>query len=426
MRIKKLPRWILVVIISFLIIASGYFLFSTTGGSAFITKLVISKYVKSDNLTVNKIEGNLFHTLSYEDLLIENLKFLPQGSILKIKKIDFLFTSFGVSGIDIKIHNGTLKIPGSDKILFYGSVQKGEIDINVYSKYVNVGNMLDLFAESNTLKKISGIINDLDIHIKGVFFEPILEGEFYIKSLSRDSFSMTDCPVFLNVEVNNIFEEVMLYGKIFLKKGVLTGPKTAVVTLLPSGILFNGDPKKPSFDLKGTSTVEGIKIDISLKGPVDNPHLKLTSSPSLSQDKLLVMLATNKRWKSVETASTKGQLSADLAKDFIDYFAFSGSGSKIAQQFGISDISFTFEKGKKGLGVKKSITQKVDASYAVEQSQGEEGDATSTHTIGGEYKISENISVGAETELKQESKSESTEKVQESEEKVILKFKKDF
>jgi hypothetical protein len=425
MRIKKRSFWIWVVVF-LLTIASTYFLFSTTKGSTFITKLALSKYVKSDDISIKEIKGNLLQALFYEDIVIENLKFLPQGSILKIKKLDFSFTSFGISGLHIKIHNGTLKIPGSDKLFFYGKFQGGELDINVYSKYVSVRDTLDLFVKSSALKKISGVIDNLDIYIKGVFLEPTLEGEIHIKNLSHDGFSMTGCPILLNVQLKDIFEGVKLYGKLSLDKGVLTGPKTAVVTLFPSDILFNGDPTKPSFDLKGTSTVEGTKIDISLKGTIEVPNLKLTSSPSLPQDKLLVMLATNKSWKSFEAASTNGQISADVAKDFIDYFAFSGTGSKIAQQFGISDISFTFEKEKKGVGVKKSITEKIDASYAVEQSQGEEGEVIATHTIGGEYKITENISVGAETELQQESETESTGDSQESEKKAILKFQKEF
>jgi len=148
----------------------------------------------------------------------------------------------------------------------------------------------------------------------------------------------------------------------------------------------------------------------------------------MSEERLMVMLATNTGWKGAEESASRGQISADLTKDFIDYFVFSGSGSKIAKLLGISDVSLTFEKRKKGIAVKKAVSEKLDASYAIEQTQAEEKEekGTATQKIGGEYKVTEELSIGAEKELKQDSKLDQTQDEQKTDDRVIFKYKKKF
>ena len=78
------------------------------------------------------------------------------------------------------------------------------------------------------------------------------------------------------------------------------------------------------------------------------------------------------------------------------------------------------------MGVKKAITEKIDVSYEVEQSQAKEEGPTTTQKVGGEYKITEGISIGVEKELKQESKADQAQDKQKPDDKVILKLKKEF
>ncbi len=262
--------------------------------------------------------------------------------------------------------------------------------------------------------------------MKGRLLEPKFSGECQTERLIRNGFSLSNCPLLLNLQLRDVKNKPKLYGTISSNSGTISGSKTAVIKLGESKISFFGDPKKASLDLKGTSTVEGTKINIVLKGAFDNPELKLTSDPPLSQERLLVMLITGKSWKGTEVALGNRQFSPDLVKDFVDYFVFSGSRNKIAQQLGIRDITVTFEQQKKGVGVKKAITEKIDASYEVEQSQAKEEEPTTTQKVGGEYKITEGISIGAEKELKQESKADQTQDKQKPDDKVISKLKKEF
>lgn len=414
-----------VVSIFFLSLIVYYFLF-TTKGSSFIVKSVLSKYAESKDIDINKITGSLSEKISLQDVEIRDLEALPRGSIIKIQRIDIYFTSFSLQGLNLEIFNGRLNLPKSEIIPFHGTYKNGFLGINIHSNKVTVRELLDLFAKNQTFKKISGEINDLDIYIRGSFLEPKLKGGFRINKLSRNGFSMINCPSIFDVTLKDLKKGVKIYGEVVFTSGTISGARTTVIKLKESRILFSGDPKRASLDIYGDSTIENTKIKIVLRGTFNSPELKLTSEPPLPQERLLVMLVTGKSWKGTEVALGKGQLSVDLVKDFVDYFVFSGSGSKVAQRLGISDISVTFEQQKKGVGVKKAITEKVDANYAVEQSQAKEQSPTTTQKVGAEYKITESVSIETEKEIKQKNRTEQAQDTQKPDDKLMLKFKKEF
>ena len=387
---------------------------------------MLSKYLESKDIDIKKADGNLLQTLTYKDILIENLEFLPKDSILRIKKIDISLMPLNISRLTVKIHNGMLMMPNFDAILFYGSFQEGGFDMNVYSKNVGVREVLGLFARNSDIEKISGTISGLDAYIKGTFLEPELTGTFAIDKLTRDGFSITSSPCSFNLHLKDTKDELKLFGSISLNSGVISGPKTTLINMQESKIIFNGIPQKPSLDFKGTSTIEGIKINIVLKGTMDTPDLKLTSVPSLPQEQLLVMLVTGKSWKAAQVSLSKGQISPELAKDFIEYYIFSGLGDKIAQQFGLTNLTLKYDNQSKGIGVEKTITDKVKAIYIIEQPQVKGEQPAAVQKVGGEYKITESISIEAEKEIKQNNKSDETQQKSNSDDKAFLKYKKDF
>lgn len=424
---KKTNRLSITIIVSvFFISLIVYYLIFTNSGSTFIVKTALSKYTRSKSVNIKKSEGSLAQTLVFHDIEIKDSKILCCDNLVKIHRLEVYFKSFNLRGVNVKIDNGRLQLSASELIVFQGGLKKSILEGNIYSKGFNVEGLAGLFPEIKELKDISGSISGIDIYIKGTVLEPKFSGKCQIDKLIRNGFTLSNCSTLFNLQLKDVNKEPKLNGTISLNSGTISGPKTALINLRESKISLFGDPKKASLGLKGASNVEGTKITIVLKGTFDKPELKLTSDPPLPQERLLVMLITGKSWKATETALTKGQFSPDLVKDFVDYFIFSGSGNKLAQQLGISDISVTFEQQKKGLGVKKAITDKIDASYAVEQAQAKEEMPIITQKLGGEYKVTESISVGAEKELKQESKPETSFEEQKANDKVTIKFKKTF
>ena len=137
------------------------------------------------------------------------------------------------------------------------------------------------------------------------------------------------------------------------------------------------------------------------------------------------MLATNKSWKMTEGALVKGQMSPDVTRDFLDYFLFAGSGGKLAQYFGLKDLTFQLNGKTKGVGVKKDITNNLDLSYSVEKEQVKEKNGSAVQKLGSGYKLTDTIAVEAERELKQEKANEGQDEAT-SDDKVLLKYKKSF
>lgn len=403
----------------------AYSLFFTERGLSFFAKSALSRYTESEKVEIGKIVGSLPHAVSFQDISLENLKYAPPGSLLEIKKLDISVNPFRIEESNLNIHNGRLNIPGSDPVLFHGAYRDSLLDFNLYSKNIDI-RWISAFFRSPALGGAEGTLDNADIYIKGRLFEPELSGGFHIERFERRGFFVFDCPVSLALTLKNITAHLEVYGDMSLERGEIKGPKTATVKLQPGRISFNGRPDEPVFSLKGVADVEGIRISIELKGTPENPDLRLSSEPSLPRGMLLLMLATNKSWKGVTGVLNKGEFSPDIAGEFIDYFFFAGSGSRIARYFGISDMFFKYDSSGKGIGVKKDIGLKTEVSYEIERPQGDTDKPAITHKIGSEVKVLKGVSVEAERELKENPEAVKPEDKTQTIDKVLLKYKKEF
>lgn len=427
---RKKPLLIFVAVITgviFLLSAALFYLVGTTKGSQFLTRFGLSRYVEPEEINIQETKGSLLRGITFKNIEFRDVKGFPPGSIIKIQTLEVVVTSLGLEGITAKVTNGRLKLPSSDPILFYGKYEQGLLNLNVYTKRADVRAILDAFPEGDALKKLSGTVSDFDVYIKGTLFQPMIKGMFTVETLYRKGFSMKDCPVVFEVNLKDIKDNLKVYGEITLKKGTVSGRKTAKVELRESKIFFSGNPTIPSLDVKGTSYVEKTTINIVLRGTMEAPEIKLTSEPPKTETQLLLMLATGRSWKSAEGTLRTGKLSPDIVSDFVDYFVFAGRGSKVAQHLGVSELSLIYDEQKKGIAVKKTLSDKVEASYGIEQAQQKkEQKATTTHKVGGEVKATESISVGVEREVQQDESKDTQGTELQTKDKIYLKYKKEF
>lgn len=415
------------VIFIFLSISSfGYWLFFTTKGSSFIVRVFLSRYTKSHDINVNKTDGTLSQAMIFQDLVIEDFEGLPEGSVIEVKRLEISLKSLHPKGLNAEIHNAKFKIPDLEPVFFHGTCEEGLLDINVYSKSIDVKEIAHLLKNNETFKNISGSIKDLDIYVLGEIAEPGLKGGFDIEKISRGVFSVENCQVSFDLKLKDIMGEARLYGDLILKGGSVHGLRTAIINFQESKISFNGDFKSILFDLKGTSNVDGAEINVGFKGTTDNPDLRLSSNPPLPKERIMLRLATNRSWTGTEVALNQAQISPEAAKDFIGYFFSSGSVGRLAKYLGISDIFLKYDDKAKGVGVKKDVSGKAEVSYSVEQLQTKEEKEAVTHKIGSEYKITDTVTIDAERELKQSPENdEETGKIQ-PDDTVLLKYKRKF
>ncbi len=398
------------------------YLFLTTKGSDFLVSFFLPRYFPLENIESKEVSGSLFTVLSYQDIVFDGLEFLPEGNSLRAQRLDI---SLGPAGLRLDVKNGTLVIPGLDKILFYGFFENGNLDLNFYTRSVNLRNLFSFFDDQE-LKKITGLAGGLDAYVRGPVFEPSFSGVFQIDSLSRENLVLENSAGNFDLAVEKNDGRLKLFGEVSLNGGKVLFSRAALINLDEARFVFSGNPQDPSLDVKANSVVERTKINISLKGTMNNPDLHLKSSPSLSQERLLLMLATNRSWRASEGALSGEGLSADMGKEFFDYFVFSRPASNISKLLRLGGISIRYDNQTIGVEARKDITETTEISFSVEQARDREGEQPPTQKVGIEHQISESTSLSLEGQISQDEKSDREKEADKPDSKAILKFRREF
>jgi hypothetical protein len=365
--------------------------------------------------------------------LILRTTFVPEGK-LDIQTMTISFSGTKKENVLFNVVNASFSVPNSGPIYLRGTYQNNILNANVYTKWLNVEELFNILNPNNEWmwsEKITGMTNDIDLNITGAIFSPTIQGHFKIDQLHRNGFVLADTEGRVDLHISHFppVKQAQLVGKVFVDQGALASPRSAVIHLHDSHFLFEGDPKRVKLNLHGESDVDDTHINVSLEGPIEQPELNVLSSPPQQKNVLLVMLLTNQPWKGTQEAFNTGEISPEVAKDFSDYFLFNGQGNVLTQKLGIKDVSFSFEKGKRGVGFKKDIYKNLDATYEVEEATDITAQKTYKQTVGGELKVSPAVSITADKEL--EAQNDDTHQITSEDKpvtdsKVMLKIKTNF
>ncbi|MBU4343500.1 MAG: hypothetical protein KKG21_05775, partial [Candidatus Omnitrophica bacterium] len=83
-----------------------FHLFFTTKGLGLVTRFLISRYAQSDDVEIKGIDGSITRVLSFQEISLGNLKMLPPGSVVEIKKIELDINPFDLEGVYVNINGG--------------------------------------------------------------------------------------------------------------------------------------------------------------------------------------------------------------------------------------------------------------------------------------------------------------------------------
>ncbi len=393
------------IVLVFLILIFNfiYFFFFTAEGGFWLIQKLFLKDVLDENFSVRSVKGSLSRQLVFDGIEIRDLKGLPYDSVLRIQKINIYFTSFDARGLNVEIQNGRLVLPHSSIFIFDGIYQDSSYDFFVFSPNIDARDIVLLFPEAREIREVSGSISGFECSIKGAARAPELKGKLRLERVVFKDITVIDCPAFFLLKLTEDPKLFKMDGEIILEKGTIVRQSTTV-ELSPGKILFSGDPGAPSFDLRGKAAIEGTIIHLSLRGTLAKPDFTLTSVPAMPQERLMMMLITGKGWKSTEDALSKGEVTPDLVKDFVDYFFF------------------------ESLGLKKGVFDKFDVHYDTWKFQGSTIDgAAAAQKLGVTYQLTDGISLGGEKEIRPQSNSvNQTQGDQPLLDNVFLKYKKRF
>jgi hypothetical protein len=425
MRHHTFPKSML-VFAGFLLIggAAGYYTFFTTPGSRQLTEKYFWRYWRVQGVSSQEDQGNLSEGYRLKDVELSGIKWLPEGSIVRIQDFVLRLSAWNVEGIDLEIENARLVLPRSQPIVLFVKLKEGLLTANIFAPALNIGQILGLFPFKE-VKGSMGSMTDMDVNISGFWQQPRLEGHFYVNELTQEEFRVVNCPGNLALELQ-LTEKPRINGSVNLERGNLKGPRTAIVDLDPSRILFKGDPVNPELDIRARSKVEDVNITIVLKGNAQKPEMDLSSAPPYFPERLLVMLATGKKWQGTDDMLLNKNVPVELAKDFIEYFAFSGTGQMLAERYGITDIQLKFEKGSTAVGLKKIVTDKLKATYGMEQTKSDGQTTQTTHRLGGEVQLNDKLSIGADKGILTTPTKQTTVNDGKLDEKINVQFRTKF
>ena len=404
-----------------------YNLLYTSKGAKTLVKLYLYEFAGIKNVAVGRITGNIAQGLKAEDIQLSGIKGINPSIVVKIHQASLFIPYFNPAHLVLKISNGKVDLFLGNSLIFAGSYADHMWVINLYTSSIDLRSVVGLFPNAGIFNNLSGIVEQPDIYITGSWLKNKISGKFIVRKAFFNRFILEDCPVNFKGVVERLNKEFSVKGEVGLREGNFYFKKTQI-TLQAGKIIYSGNPKEPSFDLKGDSLIGETKINIIYKGSFKKPDLRLTSDPDLPQQVLLIMLATSEPWKGMESSYQSGQLNPDLARDFLDYFLLGGSGSKLAKKLGISEVSFKYDAASQGIKATSPITDKIGVIYGVEQTKpsGENQAVTTQYDVGAKLKFTDSLSLTGETQINKQDAQTVPGEQPKPEDKVILKYEFKF
>lgn len=426
MALKKIITFMTVFLLGFLVCTGSFiYLLFTEKGSQVVTRQFLKHAFKNQDISFGGMKGHFGIGFKLENLEIKDLEQLPFGSVVRIQELILDNPIWDVQKANLVIRNGRIILPNSDPIIIDGKYKEGVLDFSLYVKSLDIAQLKKIFNTSEMRQSFEGNIENIDIKISESWTEPAVVGDFYIEKFIYQDFALIKSPAAVNLKFQNRTEGYVPTGTVILKEGKLLAKNTEI-NLQKSTFFITNDLKNTSFSIQGNSKIENTEIQISLSGTKDKPEIKLKSNTALPTERLFLMLATGKSWKGLDTSLDKKQISPDLVKDFIDYFMFDGSGDKLANKLGIRNVFLTLEKNKKGIGLKKKVTNNLDVGYEINETQVSPLEKTKQQKMSGDVNVSDNVSVSVEKEIRPRDAAQQTIQEKPEDNKVLLKYKTKF
>lgn len=423
----KLIKFMLMFIFLSILIAGGFVFFVLSGsGSRFFLPVVLRHLSGARTLETSSINGGFLDHLVLKDLVFKDWPGLPDGYALRVQKLDFFLTGIGLEGLNLEIHNGRFSFDGSMPLVFDGDLQGGELDFSFYSEDFYLASLRPFFSDSPELRKVGGIVRCLDAHLTGPLADPSVSGSFSIAELTIETAQVLDCRATFDVKVKFDQAQLIFKGRIDVLGGRLKLPYSEI-ELGEGQIFFEGEPDNPRLHLDGSSLVQGVKIKISLRGILKEPVLKVSSDPALPEMKILAMLATGKSWSGVEDAWAQGEVTPQIAAEFLDFFFLGKLTGGLAQRLNITNFSVKNDGSGKGVNVAARVSPKTELRYGIERSGNQtSGESLLTQRVGVGYDLTDELSLEAQTRAVSAKSAANHSKTQLTPDALYLKYRKSF
>jgi hypothetical protein len=330
-------------------------------------------------------DGEVSHTFNFPMLSAVNL----QGTFDEHSlHIDELQAELGGSPVSLKgmiTREGeksdiNLKLEGSNVLLFRNSDMRVRGDV-----HLEVTGPLERLAITGTTGLTGGyytknfdflgMIGSSSAPVSegtGFLFSfpdpPLRDAVFDIKITSIEPFRIKNnlirSALRPNLSLKGTGEVPFLVGRVYIDPSRVLLPSGRLQ--IQSGVLHfrEGDPERPELDLVAQSKVLGYDINVITRGPLEEPVVTLSSSPSLPNDDLMLLLLTGQPPKDREDAEARSSGATNvivyLGRDFLAKWLDNDPGASdetILDRFEL-DI---------GRGFTKSGEQTVESTFRLSE-----------------------------------------------------------
>ncbi|MDD4956846.1 MAG: translocation/assembly module TamB domain-containing protein [Candidatus Omnitrophica bacterium] len=342
-------------------------------------------------VSYGEVTGSLAEGITVKDIHVGNIKLLPEGSEVNIGSALISFSPGKEEWLSCMVNKGKVSIPRSDPVTFFGKITTGELDIDVYCNALNITTTSGV-KDLKWLSKINADMRDIDIKVKGAPETPEIKGKLKLKNLLRNGIIVRGCDITIDMAIEAGTDPVKLKGSALFENGEVVSPRT-ILKLRRSILRFYGAPELTGLDISASAEVEDVKIDIGIAGSVSAPEVKLASTPRMEEERILLMLATGRRWDSLEGSVANKKMGPDVAKDLVEYLFVDPSGDGFLEEMGITRVDIKFDENTSGLSVKKKMTDKTALITGYEKREKAGIPAGDRYAVGAEYKLQENLSI---------------------------------
>jgi hypothetical protein len=301
--------------------AAGFYLLTTVSGGKAAVQFFCKQYVPKDVIvTIGNYAGTIRSGLVLRDIAVTNIPAFPPEASVRIQRLIAHVPAFDPRDLSVDIFNGRLVLPGCDPIVIEGKYTKGKIQARAYARVLDAHTLVSGVMQERFLKNLQGFITDAQMTIQGPVSGLRVTGAFFVDRIRYQDTTVSQGPGRVEAVLVLGGAKALLSGVLMMDDG-LVNTRNRDIDLRPSRAFFTGGGlDDPSLDIHGTTQIEDIAIDLSIKGTLQKPELKARSDPPMDQDMLWMVLAAGRAWTPSSLKYNEQTKALGVQKNVTDEF----------------------------------------------------------------------------------------------------------
>jgi len=283
---------------------TGYVFLTTTWGAKLASTYFIETYIPFCNVSIGSYQGTIEKGVVLKDVTISHIPDI-KDAVIHIQDLRIRVPLTRLDQVSLDVVNAKISLAGSDPLVFTGAIVQQNIKGNCYAQNLDARQVVDALGYSELAKNIYGFISHVDFEVTGTIEAPRLKGHFVIDKFTFKNTQVSDGFSHLDLTFLSLGDKPALRGFIITESALVKVEKINI-DLMTSKVDFNGDVRDFALDIHGSSKIEDIMIDMAIKGTFLRPKLLFNSDPPMSEENILITLATGKSWSGIDAQQGVG------------------------------------------------------------------------------------------------------------------------